>query len=173
MQNLSQVDDTRFSTSKRPPQICILSSHSSNNVWHHQNTFTGTKVMFFVCSFYVFQTLHGGLMWSEQHKMRSQLAAQFMPLFRVIARILTFRDKKYRILTFCDKKYRILTFCDKTELYLTVLQQNNVEACLRCEASLSFVPSLPNAQLQLMPACDIGSIQMEKCVVDQIQWFYF
>ena len=26
-------------------------------------------------------------------------------------------------------KYRILRFCDKTELYLTVLQQNNVEAC--------------------------------------------
>ena len=72
--------------------------------------------------------------------MRSQLAAQFMPFFRLIARILTFRDKKYRILTFRDKKYRILTFCDKTELYLTVLQQNNVEACLRCEASLSFVP---------------------------------
>ena len=120
--------------------------------------------------------------------MRSQLTAQFMPFFRLITRILTFRDKKYRILTFrykkyriltfCDKKYRILTFrdkkyriltfcnkkyrilmfCDKTELYLTVLQQNNVEACLRCEASLSFVPSLPNAQLQLMPACDIGSI---------------
>ena len=85
----------------------------------------------------------------EQHKIRSQLTAQFMPFFRLIA--------------------RILTFCDKTELYLTVLQQNNVEACLRCEASLSFVPSLPNAQLQLMPACDIGSIQMEKCVVDQIQ----
>ena len=109
------------------------------------------------------------IMMAEQHKMRSQLAAQFMPFFRLIARILTFRDKKYRILTFRDKKYRILTFCDKTELYLTVLQQNNVEACLRCEASLSFVPSLPNAQLQLMPACDIGSIQMEKCVVDQIQ----
>ena len=64
--------------------------------------------------------------------MRSQLTAQFMPFFRLIARILTFRDKKYRILTFRDKKYRILTFCDKTELYLTVLQQNNVEACLRC-----------------------------------------
>ena len=98
------------------------------------------------------------IMMAEQHKMRSQLAAQFMPFFRLIARILTFRDKKYRILTFRDKKYRILTFCDKTELYLTVLQQNNVEACLRCEASLSFVPSLPNAQLQLMQACDIGSI---------------
>ena len=66
---------------------------------------------------------------SEQHKMRSQLTAQFMPFFRLIARILTFRDRKYRILTFCDKKFRILTFCDKTELYLTVLQQNNVEAC--------------------------------------------
>ena len=72
----------------------------------------------------------GAEMWkAEQHKMRSQLAAQFMPFFRLIARILTFRDKKYRILTFRDKKYRILTFCDKTELYLTVLQQNNVEAC--------------------------------------------
>ena len=69
--------------------------------------------------------------------MRSQLAAQFMPFFWLIARILTFCDKKYRILTFRDKKYRILTFRDKTELYLTVLQQNNVEACLRCEASLS------------------------------------
>ena len=69
---------------------------------------------------------------AEQHKMRSQLTAQFMPFFRLIARILTFRDRKYRILTFCDKKFRILTFCDKTELYLTVLQQNNVEACLRC-----------------------------------------
>ena len=69
------------------------------------------------------------LSWPEQHKMRSQLTAQFMPFFRLIARILTFRDRKYRILTFCDKKFRILTFCDKTELYLTVLQQNNVEAC--------------------------------------------
>ena len=68
-------------------------------------------------------------LWAEQHKMRSQLTAQFMPFFRLIARILTFRDKKYRILMFRDKKYRILTFCDKTELYLTVLQQNNVEAC--------------------------------------------
>ena len=48
---------------------------------------------------------------------------------RLIARILTFRDKKYRILTFRDKKYRILTFRDKTESYLTVFQQNNVEAC--------------------------------------------
>ena len=70
----------------------------------------------------------------EQHKMRSQLASQFMPFFRLIARILTFRDKKYRILTFRDKKYRILTFRDKkyriltfrdkTESYSTVLQQN-------------------------------------------------
>ena len=80
--------------------------------------------------------------------MRSRLAAQFMTFFRLIARILTFRDKKY-----CS-----LTFCDKTELNLTVLQQNNVEACLRCKASLSFVPSLQNAQLQLMPAYGTGSI---------------
>ena len=64
------------------------------------------------------------IMMAEQHKMRSQLAAQFIPFFWLIARILTFRNKKYRILTFRDKKYRILTFCDKTELYSTVLQQN-------------------------------------------------
>ena len=44
-------------------------------------------------------------------------------IFRLIARILSFRNKKYRILMFCDKKYRILMFCNKTELYLTVLQQ--------------------------------------------------
>ena len=72
-------------------------------------------------------------------KMRSRLGTQFMAFFRLIARILmfrdkkyrilAFRDKKYRILTFRDKKYRILTFCDKTESYLTVLQQNNAEAC--------------------------------------------
>ena len=53
---------------------------------------------------------------AEQHKMQSQLTAQFMPFFRLIARISTFRDKKYRILAFRDKKYRILSFCDKTEL---------------------------------------------------------
>ena len=50
---------------------------------------------------------------AEQHKMRSQLASQFMPFFRLIARISTFRDKKYRNLTFRDKKYRILTFTTK------------------------------------------------------------
>ena len=106
-------------------------------------------------------------------KMRSRLGTQFMAFFWLIARILTFRDKKYRILTFRDKKfhiltfrnkkyriltfhdkkYRILTFCDKTESYLTALQQNNAEACQRCEASLSFVISLPNAQLQLIYCC--------------------
>ena len=76
---------------------------------------------------------------SELIKMQSQLVAQFMPFFRLIAHILTFRDKKYRILMFRDKMYRILKFCnkkyciltfrDKTESYLTVLQQNNAEAC--------------------------------------------
>ena len=80
-------------------------------------------------------------------KMRSRLGTQFIAFFRLIARILTFRDKKYHILTFRDKKYRILTFHnkkyrilmfhnkkyrilklrDKTESYLTVLQQNNAE----------------------------------------------
>ena len=62
-------------------------------------------------------------------KMRSRLGTQFMAFFWLIARILTFRDKKYRILTFRDKKYRILTFRNKTESYLTVLQQHNAEAC--------------------------------------------
>ena len=52
-------------------------------------------------------------------KMLSRLGTQFMAFFRLIARILTFRDKKYHI----------LTFRDKTESYLTVLQQNNAEAC--------------------------------------------
>ena len=61
--------------------------------------------------------------------MRSRLGTQFMAFFWLIARISTFRDKKYRILSFRDKKYRILTFRDKTESYLTVLQQNNAEAC--------------------------------------------
>ena len=61
--------------------------------------------------------------------MRNRLGTQFMAFFRLIARILMFRDKKYRILTFRDKKHRILTFRDKTESYLTVLQQNNAEAC--------------------------------------------
>ena len=43
-------------------------------------------------------------------------------------------------------------FCDKTKLYLTVLQQNNAEACKRCEASLSFVISLANGSLCLFLA---------------------
>ena len=58
----------------------------------------------------------------ELIKMRSQLVAQFMPFFRLIARILTLRDKKYSILMFRDKKCRILTFRDKTELYSTVFK---------------------------------------------------
>ena len=53
---------------------------------------------------------------SRAEKMWSQ---QFIPFLRPIARILMLRDKKYRI----------LTFCNKTESYLTVLQQNNAEAC--------------------------------------------
>ena len=36
-------------------------------------------------------------------KMRSRLGTQFLAFFRLIARILTFCDKKYRILTFRDK----------------------------------------------------------------------
>ena len=57
---------------------------------------------------------------SQLIKMRSQLIAQFMPFFRLIAHILTFRDKKYRILTFCDKKWGIFTFRDKTESYFSL-----------------------------------------------------
>ena len=53
----------------------------------------------------------------EQIKMHSQLVAKFMPFFRLIARILTLRAKKYRI----------LRFRDKTESYLTALQQNNAD----------------------------------------------
>ena len=45
----------------------------------------------------------------EQHKMRSQLTAQFIPSFRLIARILTFHDKKYRILTFCSQPPKCTT----------------------------------------------------------------
>ena len=52
---------------------------------------------------------------------------EFMPFFRLIARILTLHAKKYGILTFRDKKYRILRFRDKTESYLTALQQNNAD----------------------------------------------
>ena len=73
--------------------------------------------------------------------MRSQLAAQFMPFFRLIPRILTFRDKKYRILTFRDKKYRILTFCNKTELYLTVLLTLALSGSLWLALLLSLAPS--------------------------------
>ena len=46
-----------------------------------------------------------------QDKMRSWLSAHFKPIFRLLAHILTFRDKKYRTLKLRDKKYRILTFC--------------------------------------------------------------
>ena len=52
--------------------------------------------------------------------MRSQLTAQFMQFFRLIA----------HILTFCDKMYRILTFYAKTTLYLTVLQQKQFRIML-------------------------------------------
>ena len=52
---------------------------------------------------------------TEQNKMR-RLGAQCMPFFRLTA----------RNPFFCDKKCRIIMCCDKTELYLTVLQQNNV-----------------------------------------------
>ena len=61
---------------------------------------------------------------AERQKMQSQLEAQYMPFFWLIA--LTFCDKKYRISTHCDKKYCILTISNKTELYSTVLQQDNV-----------------------------------------------
>ena len=68
---------------------------------------------------------------------RTFLPRHFIKNYFLWERILRFCDKKYRILTFCDKKYRNLTFRKKTELYWPVLQQNNVDTCLRCEASLS------------------------------------
>ena len=67
---------------------------------------------------------------AEQNKNAKSARSVIYAIFRLIACILTFHDKKYRILMFRDKKYRILTFCDKTESYLTVLQQNNVEALM-------------------------------------------
>ena len=48
--------------------------------------------------------------------MRSQLVAQFMPFFRLIAHILTFCDKKYRILTFRDKSTVFQRFATKQSL---------------------------------------------------------
>ena len=41
--------------------------------------------------------------WAGLIKMRSWLGTQFMAFFWLIARILTFRDKKYRMLTFRQK----------------------------------------------------------------------
>ena len=49
----------------------------------------------------------------------SSLSAHFKPFFQLIARILTFRDRKYHI----------LRFCTKTVLYVIVLQQNNFASC--------------------------------------------
>ena len=53
---------------------------------------------------------------SEWEKVWSRLSTHLQPFFRLIARILTIFDKKYRILTHRDKR----------ESYLIVLQQNNV-----------------------------------------------
>ena len=55
---------------------------------------------------------------------------------------------------FCDKKCRIIMCCDKTELYLTVLQQNNV-----LSGSLSgslWLPMAPSGSLWLSLALRIG-----------------
>ena len=72
-----------------------------------------------------------------------------MPFFGIV-HISMLRDKKYHILTLSDKKYRNLMFRDKTELYLTVLQQNNVDESLRCEASLSVWLTLVDRPTQLI-----------------------
>ena len=74
---------------------------------------------------------------SQLIKMRSQLIAQFMPFFRLIAHILTFRDKKYRILTFCDKKWGIFTFRDKTESYFSLWLTLALSGSLRLSQALS------------------------------------
>ena len=50
-----------------------------------------------------------------------------------------------RVLTIFDKKYSILTWCEIKELFLIVLQQNNVNACslwLLLALSLSLYVSL-------------------------------
>ena len=80
---------------------------------------------------------------TEQNNMR-RLGAQCMPFFRLTA----------RNPFFCDKKCRIIMCCDKTELYLTVLQQNNV-----LSGSLSgslWLPMAPSGSLWLSLALRIG-----------------
>ena len=77
-----------------------------------------------------FNNASGAMLLPSLVQVSESISGSVVPLamFRLIVRISTFRDKKYRILTFRDKKYRILMFRDKTESYLTVLQQNNAEA---------------------------------------------
>ena len=60
--------------------------------------------------------LQNGWIAAEWEKVWSRLSSHLQPFFQLIARILTFFDKKYRILTRRDKR----------ESYLIVLQQNNV-----------------------------------------------
>ena len=57
--------------------------------------------------------------WGRAEESAESARSVIYAIFRLITRILTFRDKKYRI----------LTFRDKTESFLTALQQNNAKAC--------------------------------------------
>ena len=85
-----------------------------------------------------------------------------MPFLRLIARILTFRDKKSAVFwRFATKQSHIWLFCNKTMLR----HAKDVRP-----ASL-FVISLPNAQLHLMPACDISSIWNNNKFVDSMTVF--
>ena len=62
---------------------------------------------------HIYQT-SSGWWWSSSSgliKMRSRLGTQFMAFFWLKARILTFRDKKYRILKFCDKRPLLYSKC--------------------------------------------------------------
>ena len=96
-------------------------SWTSSLTWghHYQNCFSSCSIWDLVQHYIT----------AEQHKMRSQLTAQFMPFFRLIARILTFCDKKYRILTFRDKKYRISYFIFVT----TITTAGCVKKSVKCK----------------------------------------
>ena len=89
-----------------PPKVVAVEGNGNQQL----NSLSGSSILSWPSSV---QNVVQAWFITDQHKMRSQLAAQFMPFFRPIARILTFCDKEYRILTFRDKKYRILTFRDK------------------------------------------------------------
>ena len=81
-------------------------------IWNH--LFSEWRMFTWRCAGYQGMT--------EQDKMWSWLSAHFQPFFfQLIARILTFRDRKYHILRFCTKTV-LWCVCD-------FLQQNNFASC--------------------------------------------